>query len=352
MSDQAFEVFKEVMGESIKTDGGKPAEPTTTPEVPQETLEVVLEDKKETEPPKTEDFASQLSGKFGRDEATLSKELEELTTLRETVKANPYKSSIGEQLDRLIAEGTDPEAAVRYITADETKLSDRDVLLFKMQREQPKATQEQIVRYLEKKYQVGAFAPKKDDGEGNMVTDTEAEKDNLFAMAMDAQGVRKEFKTLKDELVKPRVSREQVENQTKEQQRVASWKPLQTKLLEEFKHYNIPYGNKDGKPIANLKAEVKNFTADIEAYIKDNPHLLANEEGIQSVRQAIEDAYLLQNKADIFYKIGEWARSQSAQDWHKLIHNPSLKKPQSDFGGTSAKTSSDQLVEGWQKVLS
>lgn len=357
-NDPAFETFKQVMGDSISTDSGKQEvkneAPTQTEQVSRETLEVVLDEPKaetKVEQPK-EDFASFLNGKFGRDEQTLAKELEELTTLRETVKANPYKSALGEQIDTLIAQGVEPSAAVRYVTADESKLSDKDVLIFKMQREQPQASQEQIASYIERKYKVGAFAPKKDDGEGNMVTDEEAEKHNLFDMAMEASQVRKEFKALKDELVKPRTSREQIENQSKEQQRVASWQPIQKKLLEEFKQYTIPYGNKDGKPIANLKAEVKNFTADINAYIEANPHLLANEEGIQSVRQALEDAYLLQHKAEIFYKVGEWARSQSNENWHKLIHNPVLKSPQTDFGGTSQKSRSDQLVDGWSKVLS
>ena len=101
----------------------------------------------------------------------------------------------------------------------------------------------------------------------------------------------------------------------------------------------------------NLKAAVKDFNVNLEAYIQANPDLIADENGLQTVRQAMEDAYLLQNKADIFKKVGEWARSQSEENWHKLIHNPSIKAAQSDFGGASNKSRSDQLVEGWQKVL-
>lgn len=356
MADQDFETFKQVMGDAIQTpESGKPTGQEQQAQAPaMKVLEIEL-DKSEApkaETPKQEDFNSLLSGKFGRDEQTLARELEELGTLRESVKANPYKSAIGEQIDRLIAQGASPEAAVRYVTADESKLTDKEVLMFKMQRDMPDSNSEQISRYIEKKYGIGAFAPQKDDGEGNMIKDEEAEKDNLFAMAMDSKAIRKEFKDIKEELVKPRTSREQVENQTKEQQRVSNWKPIQKKLLEEFKHYNIPYGIKDGKPMINLKAAVKDFNVNLEAYIQSNHDLIADENGLQTVRQAMEDAYLLQNKADIFKKVGEWARSQSEENWHKLIHNPSIKAPQSDFGGNASnKSRSDQLVEGWQKVL-
>lgn len=364
-SNTDFELYKQAMGGEAKVEeGGKPepiqqnqpiiekVEPAQEQQVVQEIVIDAPEPAKET--PK-EDFNSFLSGKFGRDEATLKQELQELQTLRETVKADPYKSPLGKQFDNLVAQGVNAEAAIRYLTVDETKLGDKEVLLFKMQRESPNATAEQISRYIDKKYGLGDFAPKKDDGEGNMIKDEEAEKDNLFQLQMDSQPVRKEFKSLQEELIKPVVSRETIASKTAEQQRVEGWKPLKSKLREEFKQIQIPYGNRDGKPIATLKAAVKNFDftdAEIDQIIQSNPNLKPDAEGVKYLNQVLEDAYFLRNRADLFYKVGEYARSMNDKQWQQTIHNPQLKNGQTqDFGGTSSKTKDDQLVEGFMKAL-
>ncbi len=362
MSNTAFESFQKIMGDDVQVaDGGKP--PVTeqkpvveTPAPAQaeaaETPEIVLDKVEEVKP--VEDFNSMLNGKFGMDENTLKGALDERQRLIQLSQAESYKSPLGKQFDNFVASGVNPEAAFRYLTVDEAKLGDKEVLSFKMQREMTNATPEQISRALDKKYAVGEFAPKKDDGEGNLIKDEQAEKDNLFQMAIDATPVRKEFKALKEEMVKPLVSRETLEKQTAEQQRINGWQPLKEKLRKEFKQIPIPYGNKDGKPIATLKAAVKNFDftdEDFDQVLSMRPDLKNDDEGISYVKQVMEDAYLIRNKSDIFYKVGEWARSQSDKEWQKLVHNPQIKNAsQSDFGGASQKTKDDFLVEGFANI--
>ena len=361
--DQDFQQFQQIMGDAVKPiDSGKPSSdtpPIPTPSAPAPAVDeqiINLDDSPEPTPttPPPSDFNSLLNGKFGMNEADLQTRLQEFDKYKELASADPYKSPLGKQFDQLVAQGVNPDAAVRYLTVDEQKLSDKDVLMFKMQRESPDATAEQISRFIDKKYGLGDFAPKKDDGEGNMIKDDEAEKDNFFQLKMDSQPVRKEFKSLKEELVKPHTPREAIEKQSTEQQRVAQWQPLKDKIKSEFKQILIPVGkDKDGNPLTKLKASVKDFDVDLDTIINSTPNLKADEQGIAYVKQVMEDAYILRNKAEIFHKIGQWARSQSDKDWQARISNPVLKNSNpNDFGGTQAKTKDDQHVEGWQKVLS
>ncbi len=341
-------------GGTPKVESQQPSQQTPTVEAQSDV--VVLDEPQGTvanDPHKEPDYDSWLNGKFGKNAEALQAELQELGTLREIKNADPYKSPLGKQFDILVAQGTKPEDAVRYLTADETKLSNKDYLVFEAQRTFPDADPTRITRNIDKKYGIGEFAPKKDDGEGNMIVDTEAEKDNIFAMEMDAQNAKKNFKTLREELVKPHTPREQVEQKGKEQQRVASWQPHLKKITQEFKEFKIPLGkDKEGKPIVTLKSNVKNFDgAILDKFIQDN-NIQPNEEGFKQLDDFKENVYFLQNRADILWKTAEWARSQNDKEWQARIHNPNLKAPNSaDFGGSKNKSKSDQYADAFDRVL-
>lgn len=258
----------------------------------------------------------------------LKSELEEGRKARELLGAEPYKSPIAKAMDELLSTGVAPETALKYINTDEKTMSDKELLVLKMQIDDPTMPIDRIERYIERKYKIGKEA-----------ANEEAEKDGLDDLKMDMRTVREQFSTVKEKMLQQGQSRDTVAGVHKEADRAKAWAPHVDKLSTKLKTLELPIGvdKETGKPLKTVNFALSDDTKVnemINHIINNNKGWNADDKGIATVEQVAKSVLLAEHLPKILQTVYAKGRSEASLELGKEWNNI-------DLGGDKNKNSLD-----------
>lgn len=284
-----------------------------------------------------EAFNTRLNEMFGADGATLKTTLEEAKSAKELLGASPYKHAITKAMDELLAKNIEPEVALRYLTTDETKLGDKELMALDMRLSRTDMTPDDINKYIEMKYKIGAY--KESD---------EKEQDGLLQLKFDSGNIRQNFGATKQKMLENGVSRDQVAFNQNQASRVENWKPAITKLKTELDTIQIPIGvDKDGKPIHSFPFKLGNTDGlfqELDYLITNSPKLMADEKGINFVKGVLQDRAIKLNLPAIAHSIATHAKGQNDAWWSNFMENPKFSQQGSSSTGGATSVGAAQGI--------
>lgn len=288
-----------------------------------------------------DDLGKILNDRFGVSLADLPARLQERDQLNARLQASPYKSDLGKAFDEAIGvNNMTPEAALKYITTDFSKLDARELMAMSVMQQESSVTMEEALRFVDRKYGLGEF--KKDD---------QSEKDGLLQLKIESAPVRENMDKIRSSMLERGKSRDAVTAEQANANRLSSWQSKTAELKSAFKEVKIPVGTgKDGKPLFEFPfkaTDVEKVFSEIQPFIEQSSGLLADEKGVALVQRILQDRFILNNLPQITSAILSHGKSQNNQWWENLLGQPDFKPDGNGYsGGGLNKTRDEQIAAG------
>lgn len=284
-------------------------------------------------------FESRLKESFGSDSQGLKQVLDQAKKSSELLAASPYKTGIAKALDELVAKNVDPQTALKYITTDLEKMSDREIYALKMRLDNPELKDDEIESAIDRKFKIGS---RKENDEG--------EKDGLVDLKIAVRDIRTNAQEVKNKMLEQGESRDQVAAKHLNAERISKWNGEKANILNEFKTLKIPLKvDAQGKVLEHFNFEVGNLEAaskQLEGLIDRFSKLQPDENGKAFVRQVIQDHLIINNLGAIMRGVTSYARGQNDQWWANYLDNQNISRNNNggQGGGAGNNGSTDQQI--------
>lgn len=293
-----------------------------------------------------EDFERTFNERLGRPYKEVTEVLSRFPQLEEQLKASPFALPELGVINDLVKKGTNLDTALQYVRADAAKMSSKDILALQMHVDNPEIPMEKILDRLDRKYQVGKYAPLVESEDGKTkIPDANhiatAEDDMLF----DAAPIKKQFTELKEKMVANGSSRQTLAQQQAERNRIQGWEPITDQVFGEFKKIEV----RDDKGVAfeypvEMTAEEKSVLRKEFAVMVSQPGFDPNPINIQAAKQVVKDRYIGQHFSEIVLSCAEQARTMTNEQWIEFSHNPSIP------GSGKKETYNKEVLTNDQKI--
>lgn len=245
----------------------------------------------------SDDFETKFSERFKLDSKTAEERISSWEGLKAKAEAVPYQTPIGKAFDELTAKGVPEDVALKYIKADESKMSDLEFATFQLQLKH-NITEAEAKRKVERDFKIGEF---KDSDE--------SEADGLLDLKIKVGQERPEFSKLKEQMLAPFTNRASVEQEQKAGQRVKAWEAEVPKVLGEAQDLKLDVGVSDkGKPLFQIPFKVEDpkiiaqLAQDAKTLVDGNPWLENTAEGRETLKTMLKNQAIVYNLPNILHK--------------------------------------------------
>lgn len=271
-----------------------------------------------------------LQERFSRSASEIEALIAENETLRQQAAEPNYKTDLGKTFDDMVSKGLDPLFAANLFSVDFSKMSDIDVVRYKMRMDNPQMSAENIDLLINENY--GLNIEDKDSVQY---------KTAQARLEQDAGQTRPQLETLRQQAVENNQLPDPAAEQRATDKRVSdSWDNRLQPVIDEITHIEFPLPELGGAmkfKIGDQHGKDKAAEVVLQGLIRDGIEF--GTQGIKDAKAMVESYYKYVNLDKIVSAAARTAATAKTREMIKKTNVPSKDKTQktTPSGGDAGK---------------